>query len=369
VQTQVDSKVSKSGGDTITVASGTTVPLTIQNDGTGNSFVVNDATSDTTPFVISETGNVGVGTIPFSNFKIHSYDPTLNTTWLEGDGNVALNVQRSSTDANAPSINLRKTRGTSASKTTLSNNDGIGLIQFFGHDGTNPVNSASINTTVDNTVSTGIVPGRIAFLTTDSSGVSATRMTLKSSGNVGIGTAAPGYPLDVNGTVNATAFTVGGVPLASGGMTVLASGTLSGPLTLSSISGAYKDLRLVLAGPQSSASSTITMQINGVTSSTYSTTFFNLQNSPVLTHSSSTTQFQGIGRTEATGNATQYSDINFPNYSSTVGHWRFINGIGGNQGASAGWVVGRASGVTSAITQISVLTSFTGGSYILYGVS
>jgi hypothetical protein len=59
----VDStKVSKSGGDTITVSSGTTVPLTIQNNGTGNSFVVNDVASDTTPFVIDADGNTGIGT-------------------------------------------------------------------------------------------------------------------------------------------------------------------------------------------------------------------------------------------------------------------------------------------------------------------
>jgi len=54
--------VSTSGGSTITVASGTTVPLTIQNNGTGNSFVVNDAASDTTPFVIDAGGAVGIGT-------------------------------------------------------------------------------------------------------------------------------------------------------------------------------------------------------------------------------------------------------------------------------------------------------------------
>ena len=48
--------------NTITIASGTTVPLTIQNNGTGNSFVVNDVASDTTPFVIDASGNVGIGT-------------------------------------------------------------------------------------------------------------------------------------------------------------------------------------------------------------------------------------------------------------------------------------------------------------------
>lgn len=49
--------------NTITIASGTTVPLTIQNNGTGNSFVVNDEASDTTAFVIDASGNVGVGKI------------------------------------------------------------------------------------------------------------------------------------------------------------------------------------------------------------------------------------------------------------------------------------------------------------------
>jgi hypothetical protein len=54
--------VSTDGGSTITVASGVTVPLTIQNNGTGNSFIVNDVASDTTPFVIDASGNVGIGT-------------------------------------------------------------------------------------------------------------------------------------------------------------------------------------------------------------------------------------------------------------------------------------------------------------------
>ena len=54
--------VSTDGGSTITVASGTTVPLTIQNNGTGNSFQVNDVASDTTPFVINSDGAIGIGT-------------------------------------------------------------------------------------------------------------------------------------------------------------------------------------------------------------------------------------------------------------------------------------------------------------------
>ena len=41
---------------------GNVVPVTVTNAGTANSFVVNDASGDTTPFVIDASGNVGVGT-------------------------------------------------------------------------------------------------------------------------------------------------------------------------------------------------------------------------------------------------------------------------------------------------------------------
>lgn len=61
VTNSIAEKVSKNGGDTITVSTGSTVPLTIQNNGSGNSFVVNDEASDATAFVIGASGNVGIG--------------------------------------------------------------------------------------------------------------------------------------------------------------------------------------------------------------------------------------------------------------------------------------------------------------------
>ncbi len=50
--------------------SGNVVPLTVTNTGTANSFVVNDASGDTTPFVIDASGNVGVG-ISGPLYKLH----------------------------------------------------------------------------------------------------------------------------------------------------------------------------------------------------------------------------------------------------------------------------------------------------------
>ena len=55
------------------------MPLTIQNNGTGNSFVVNDVASDTTPFVIDASGNVGIGTTsPSAKLEILSDSASLS---------------------------------------------------------------------------------------------------------------------------------------------------------------------------------------------------------------------------------------------------------------------------------------------------
>jgi hypothetical protein len=50
---------------------GNVVPLTITNAGTANSFVVNDASGDTTPFVIDADGQVGIGGSPTQKLQIH----------------------------------------------------------------------------------------------------------------------------------------------------------------------------------------------------------------------------------------------------------------------------------------------------------
>ena len=48
--------------DIVSITSSTGVPLTLTNTAAGNSFLVNDEVSDTSPFVIDATGNVGIGT-------------------------------------------------------------------------------------------------------------------------------------------------------------------------------------------------------------------------------------------------------------------------------------------------------------------
>jgi hypothetical protein len=101
-----------------------------------------------------------------------------------------------------PTIAFIKSRGaTVGTNTAVVSGDSTGNIIFRGADGTNYKNSSSIQTYVDATVSAGIVPGRLMFLTTDTAGTLTERMRIDSSGNVGIGTTSPKNTLDVSGSV------------------------------------------------------------------------------------------------------------------------------------------------------------------------
>ena len=82
------------GGSTIGVASGTTVPLTITNEGTGNSFVVQDsANPDSTPFVIDAGGSVGIGIAPSGTYNLEVAGSTAaTTTWSSGAALIGTNA-------------------------------------------------------------------------------------------------------------------------------------------------------------------------------------------------------------------------------------------------------------------------------------
>jgi hypothetical protein len=101
--------------------------------------------------------------------------------------------------------------------------------------------------------------GAIAFLSENSDRSSSplltpaqwnslTRMTIAPSGNVGIGSVTPAYPLDVNGTVNATAYYLNGAPFTPGSTasTVPATGGSSSSSTQSSTNAATGDRTALL---------------------------------------------------------------------------------------------------------------------------
>jgi hypothetical protein len=129
---------------------------------------------------ILSNGNVGVGTSsPTSPFHAIS------------SGQRIANFGYSTNGTAGGQVSLQRSRGTDSSPLSVALNDIVGSYRFEGHDGSAYMKSASIQSEVDATPSSGKVPGRLNFLTTDSSGSLTERMRIDSLGNVGIGTTAP----------------------------------------------------------------------------------------------------------------------------------------------------------------------------------
>jgi hypothetical protein len=198
--------VSLDGGSTITVASGTTIPLTIQNNGTGNSFVVNDVASDTTPFAIMANGNVGVGT---------GTGPTTVSSGL------AIN---DATAANYPGLEIQ-TAGTTRMYFNANN-----AASYIASVGTNP----------------------LATYTNGSE-----RMRVDSSGNVGIGTASPTAALDVNGSIKSDNMQTGN-PFLNSAFQVWQRGTSIACSTTAFVADRWNGYRAV-------AGATVSRQVTGDT--------------------------------------------------------------------------------------------------------
>jgi len=83
-------------------------------------------------------------------------------------------------------IDLQRSRGTTdGSMTTVASGDILGYGPVFrGADGTSFVDAAYIQGAVDGTVSTGVVPGRLTFNTSNTSGGNQEVMRIDSSGRV-----------------------------------------------------------------------------------------------------------------------------------------------------------------------------------------
>jgi hypothetical protein len=164
-------------------------------------------------------------------------------------------------------------------------------------------------------------------------------------------------------------------PATGGGMTVLASGTLSGAsISLSSISQSYKNLQLVLRNQLMTTGEAVRIRFNGDTGTSYyqsSTNTVNLQ-------SWNSTWFFPHGSQDTTTSQGQIV-VDFLDYTNTS-TWKEMSGLSicNRTGAPtqfdvqriAGWWY--ASNGASAITDIQLRTDtsagFVSGSYILYGV-
>ena len=138
-----------------------------------------------------------------------------------------------SSDATPPHLNLRKARGTVASPTTLSTNDGLGSIAFAGYTGASFVNAAYIEGYAAEGFTTSKTGSYLTFNTTLIGTTGTTeRMRIADNGSVGMGTATPYANLQIHGD-GKSGLTVSGttaVPSPTGGSEVaLSRGGFSKP--------------------------------------------------------------------------------------------------------------------------------------------
>jgi hypothetical protein len=147
------------------------------------------STSDGSTFLeaarIDSSGRLLVGTssartIGTGNFHIQS----------EGSGSI-VGISTTRNDNNTAGSNFRfvKTRGTAAGSTTIvQSGDDLGNVSWWGTDGTNAVEAATITAKVDGTPGANDMPGRLVFSTTADGASSPTeRMRITSAGRLGIG--------------------------------------------------------------------------------------------------------------------------------------------------------------------------------------
>ncbi len=133
-------------------------------------------------FLVGTSSSVGVATPLGGQFQVVDTSVGIGSITTFADS------------ANGGFLMLGKSRGaTVGSYTVVQNNDQLGTIRFGGSDGTDLENfGASIEALVDGTPGTNDMPGRLVFSTTaDGAASPSPRMTIKSDGNVGIGSTSP----------------------------------------------------------------------------------------------------------------------------------------------------------------------------------
>ena len=98
---------------------------------------------------------------------------------VEGDtGESYVRATAHRDDSGPTGLILAKSRGSTASPTTVQTGDAIGQLLFKAWEGTDYLNSSAIQSTVVGTISTGITPGNIRFLTMNTAGALALALTI-----------------------------------------------------------------------------------------------------------------------------------------------------------------------------------------------
>ncbi len=145
---------------------------------------------------VDSTGNVGVGTSnPSSILDIVS----------EGTTDVNYTMYSSAAALTAPDFVLKRARNTKAAPQAVLDNDKLGGVRGEGYDGSDFGNYTGVFFFADGNFSPGDTPTRIEFDTMpDGTSTAQTRMTIKNSGNIGIGETSPDELLHISAPSSGT---------------------------------------------------------------------------------------------------------------------------------------------------------------------
>ena len=171
-------------------------------------------------------------------------------------------------------------------------------------------------------------------------------------------------------------------PASGGSMTSIASGSLStGTLSITSIVGTYKDLRLIVRGMTLSTAASVQIRYNNLTASQYErVAMFNNVNTGTVVGNGNQPSLIVSGNTNVTAGGDRVSlDVSFLDYTNTTSN-KLVQITSSYYNSSTNednmlYAVGtHIFGITGlpAINRIDLFLStgtFAAGTYILYGVN
>ncbi len=200
----------------------TAMPLYVKNLGNAASFRVDDQAADTTPFLVSQNGNVAIGAESFDPI-----DPEMLK--VEGGTGSSTNIISGYGDLNSflqLNIHNRNAGGSASSDIVATADNGNDTVNYIDVG----INSSGYNdpaytiggpddgylyTNGQNLAIGTQTAGKSLLFHTGGTLASNERMRIDGSGNVGINTTSPGSALDVKGVIRISGGTSGYVGFAA----------------------------------------------------------------------------------------------------------------------------------------------------------
>lgn len=215
--------------------------LKITQTGSGNALYIEDVAADATPFVVSSTGVMGIGTTTPDNVT------SAGMALVSNNGFFPQIVQRNkASDTTASYLVFDKDRAGAI----VQNGDALGAIVWRSFDGANYLQSSAIIGYSDGAPGTNDVPGSLAFFTTADGASSPTeRLRITSTGTL---TLASDYKEAVVTANTGTAYTIN---TANGTVQIL---TLTGNCTFTFPTAVAGESFILLLKQDGTGSRTVT---------------------------------------------------------------------------------------------------------------